>query len=115
MVQPSLYEQAVTLQPARTYSDVLPAVLRVFTLAMMLIVELGNSCTQRFDACSRAIFTPRQRDVDLFGAFEAAFDIVVYLGRPLAEIGPVSGIILKAMFVCTLGTPHDAGRGSGRV
>lgn len=100
---------------APTYRDVLPAVLRVFTLAMMLIVKLGNSCTERFDTCSRAIFTTGQRNVDLLGAFETAFDIVVYLWRTLAEIGPFGGIILEAMFVCTFGTPYDTSRGSGRV
>ena len=82
---------------------------------MVRIVELGNSCTQRFDTCRGAIFTSGQRDVDLLGAFEATFDIVVYLRRTLAEIGPVSRVILKAMLVGTFGTPHDAGRGSGGV
>ena len=82
---------------------------------MMFIVELGNSRPQRFDTCSRAIFTSRQRDVDLLGTFETAFDIVVYLRGTLAEIGPVRRIILKAMLVCTFGAPYDAGRSSGRV
>ena len=82
---------------------------------MMLIVELGNSCTQGFDPGSRAIFSSRQRDINLLGAFEAAFDVVVHLGRTLAEIGPLSGIILEAMLVCAFGTPDDACRGSGGV
>ena len=81
----------------------------------MLIVELGNSCTQRFDTRSRTIFTSGERNVDLLGAFEAALDVVVYLGRTLAEIGPLSRIILEAMLVCTLGTPYDTSRGSGRI
>lgn len=60
-----------------TWDDayILPCVLTVFSLTMVLVVEVGYRLTQRFDAGSGAILSSGHRHVNLVWAFKAALDV----------------------------------------
>lgn len=63
--------------------NVLPRILTIFSLPMMCVVQVGNGCSQGFDASCWTILSSVHRDVNLLGPLEASFDIVVDLGRSL--------------------------------
>ncbi len=89
--------------------NVLPRVLAILALPMMCVVQVGNGCSQGLDARCGTILSSIHRDVNLRGPLETPFDIIVDLGRSLTQVGPGRGVICKAMFVCSLGTPHHSG------
>ena len=82
---------------------------------MVGIVKVGDSKPQWLDTGNRSILPARHGDIDLFGPFKAAFDVVVDLRGTLAKIGPAMWVIGKAMVVCSFRAPDDAGTGSGWV
>ena len=79
---------------------------------MMFIVKLGNRSPQRLDPSRRSILSTGHRDIYRMRPLEAAFDIIIHLGSPLAKIGPRIWLIQEAMFVCAFRRPHDTRRGS---
>jgi hypothetical protein len=68
--------------------NVLPSILALFSLSVGLVVELGNSLSQRLDTSCRAVLTASHGDVDGLGTREAALDIVLDFGGTLAKVGP---------------------------
>lgn len=94
---------------------IFPGVLAFFPLAVMGVIQGRDGQSEGFDAGGGTVLPRAHRDVDGLWALKAAWNIIVCLGSALAEIGPGGRIILKAMFVGSLGAPDDAGRGTRRV
>ena len=99
----------------RDNGNVLPRILARLVLAVLMVVQIGHGFPQRFDTSSRAILPSCHRDIDRLGTVEAPFDVVVDFWSPLTKIGPLVGTIREAMLICTLGAPHHAGGGTGRI
>lgn len=59
--------------------DILPSILARFSLAVHLIVQVGNRLPERLDASCRAIFAAVDADIDGLRARETSFDIILYL------------------------------------
>jgi hypothetical protein len=59
--------------------DVLPGVLAGLPLAVHLVVQMGHSLAQGFDAGGRAVLAAVRADVDVGGAGKAALDVVLDL------------------------------------
>lgn len=104
-----------TSPPSRDDGHILPCVLTRFALTMMCIVEIGNGYAQRLDPCRRAIFSATEGNINLLGAIEAPFNLIIHFGSPLTEVGPFGGIFGKAIFYRPLRTPHHTGGGSGGI
>ena len=96
-------------------AHVLPSILRGFSFTMMLIIELGNSLTQRLDTSSGAILASSHGNIDSLWPLKATLDFVVYLWGSLSEIGPRRRIISKAMLIRSLCAPDHTCRSTRRV
>ena len=55
---------------------------------MMVVVEVGNSLSQRFDTRSWTILATGQADIDRLGTLEAALNLIVDFWSTLAQVGP---------------------------
>lgn len=82
---------------------------------MVLIVELGDSLPKGSDAGRGAVLAAGHGDVDGLGTLEAAGDVVLDLGRALAQVGPGVRVLEEAVLGGALGAPDDAGGGSAGV
>ncbi|KAL1998542.1 hypothetical protein VTN02DRAFT_6000 [Thermoascus thermophilus] len=96
-------------------ADVLPGVLALLALAVVLVVEAGDGGAQRLDAGRGAVLAGGGGDGDGAGAGEAAGDVVVGVGRALAQVGPLVRVLEVSVFAGTLRTPDDARRGARGV
>lgn len=81
----------------------------------MLVVETGDSGTQRLDTGSRTVFTSSGGDRNGFWARETTLDAIVGLGSTLAQVRPFGGVLGVTVFGGTLCTPDNTGRGTGRI
>ena len=81
----------------------------------MHVIEIRHRHAQWLDPCRGAIFSAGHGNVNLPGATEAPFNLVVHFGRSLAQVGPFGRFVSEAIFDRPLGTPHHAGRGSGGI
>jgi len=95
---------------SRNNAHIFPGVLRVLSLSVILIVQVRNGSSKRFDPGSGTIFTTVQGQRDGGRPSEAALNLVVDFGRTLAQIGPRIGTVLKAMLGGLLRTPGEMGR-----
>ena len=77
-----------TCSTTRDDTDVLPSVLACLALTMMVVVEVGNSLSQRFDTRSWTILATGQADIDRLGTLEAALNLIVDFWSTLAQVGP---------------------------
>lgn len=101
--------------PTRYDGDILPGVLALLSLAMFMVVQVGDGFPQRLDTGSGSILSSCHGDIDSLWAMEAAFDVIVDFGGSLAQIGPLVGTIAKAVLVGTLCTPDNTGGGTGGI
>lgn len=67
-------------------SYILPRVLACLALAVHLVVELGNSFPQRLDTCCRPILSATDTNIEVGGARERSFDIIVDLRSDEGEL-----------------------------
>lgn len=79
---------------------------------MVLIVQLGHRLSQWLDTCRGTILAAMASNVHLLGALKAALDLVVDLGRALAQVGPGIGVLEVAVLVGALRRPDNTGRGT---
>lgn len=82
---------------------------------MVLIVQLGNSLAQRLDTGGRTILSRSDRYVDARRAGEAASNVILNLGRALAQVGPGVGVLEEAVLGGALGAPDYTGGGAAGV
>jgi hypothetical protein len=66
---------------------------------MVLVVQLGYGFAKRLDTGCRAVFTAMAGDVNLLGSLETTLDLVIDLGRTLAQVCPLFGCLLVSFFV----------------
>ena len=99
----------------RDNGDVLPGVLAVFTLAVHLVVHVGDSLTEGLDTGSGAVLPGGHGDVDGLRALKAALNVVFNLGSALAQVGPELRLFQEAILSSSLGAPDDASRGTSGV
>ena len=69
-------------------AHVLPRVLALFSLAVVLIVELCDGGAEGLDAGGGAILTTLIGDGDCRWLLEASFDVVFGFGSALSQVGP---------------------------
>jgi hypothetical protein len=60
-------------------SHVLPRILAILALSMVLVIEVGDGLSKRFDTGYRAIFSAGNTDIDGLRALEAPLDVILYL------------------------------------
>jgi hypothetical protein len=72
---------------------------------MMHIIEICDRGTKALDAGRGAVLAASHADVDLGGTGEGAFNVVVYFGGALAQVGPFLGLVGEAVLVGSLGAP----------
>lgn len=79
----------------------------------MVVVQLRHGLSQRLDARRRTVFPAMTADIYLLRPFKAPFNLVVYLGSTLSQVGPGIRVLKKPVLVGTLGGPYYA-RGGAR-
>lgn len=81
--QVSLVQHRSNTDQARTTAgyngNVLPRVLAGLSLSVVFIVHVGNGLAEWLDAGGRSIFSRGDRDIDVRGPLEAAFDVILDL------------------------------------
>lgn len=82
---------------------------------MMRIIQPRHRLPKRFNPGSRPILSPSDADLNAVRPLEGAFDVVLDLGRALAQVRPLLRVLEEAVLVGALGGPDDAGGGAGRV
>lgn len=82
---------------------------------MMLIVQLSHRLSQRLDTSRGPILAAMARNIHLLGPLEAALDLVVDLGRALAQVRPRIWVVEVAVLVGALRCPYHARRGTRGV
>lgn len=124
----------------RDDSDVLPRVLASLSLAVVLVVHLGDGLAEGLDASGRGILSAGDGNVDMGGPLEAAFDVVLdlatlrefvsvlacrsvlfgrgdvpagrtHLRSTLTQVGPSLWLFKITELACSLRAPDDTGRG----
>lgn len=82
---------------------------------MHLVVHACDSGTEGLDTGRRTVFSEGDGDIDAGRALEAPLDVVLDLGGALAKVGPLLGLLQEAKLGGSLGTPDNAGGGSGGI
>jgi hypothetical protein len=96
-----------TRTTTRHNAHILPRVLALSPLAVVFVVQLCNSLSQWSDASRWAILSAMRADVHLFWPLKASLYAVVNLGRTLAQVGPLLGLLEKSVLVRLFRGPHN--------
>ena len=103
-------------RPATRHNgNILPGILALLPLAMLMVVEIGYSFSQRLYSRSRSIFPPTHRNFNGLGAVEATLDVIVYFWSSLTQVCPFVGTVAEAVLIGTLCAPNHTGRGAGGI
>jgi hypothetical protein len=103
-----------TSTATRNDGNVLPSVQAALTLAMMLVVQVGNSLSQWLDTGGRAILSGSNRDVDACGTLKTPLNVIFDFRGTLTQVGPLVGFLEEAILRGPLRAPdYTCGRSAG--